>query len=112
MDTNRVRAYAGGDSVVSKEKGGKFSLFSGSVTGENIEVVRFLFFFSFFPQTQLVFCVLVFDLGATAERSLEDCSKMAFFVLASRFVLHCHHQNFGKERQNDSGVDTRRGSRG
>jgi len=39
MDGNRVKAYAGGDARMSKEKGFKFSMFSGSVTGENIEVI-------------------------------------------------------------------------
>jgi len=38
VEPNRVRAYAGGDATVSREKGGKFSLFGGSVQGENIEV--------------------------------------------------------------------------
>jgi len=38
VEPNRVRAYAGGDAIVSREKGGKFSLFGGSVEGENIDV--------------------------------------------------------------------------
>jgi len=38
VDSNRVKAYAGGDALVSREKGGKFSLFGGSVQGENLEV--------------------------------------------------------------------------
>jgi len=38
IDNARVKAYAGGDATVSREKGGKFRLFGGSVEGENIEV--------------------------------------------------------------------------
>jgi len=38
VETNRVKAYAGGDAIVSQEKGGKFRLFGGSVEGENVEV--------------------------------------------------------------------------
>jgi len=38
VDSNRVKAYAGGDAQVSREKGGKFALFGGSVVGENLEV--------------------------------------------------------------------------
>jgi len=38
VDSARVKAYAGGDATVSREKGGKFKLFGGSVEGENIEV--------------------------------------------------------------------------
>jgi len=38
-EINRVRAYAGGDAQIAAEKGSKFSLFSGAVTGENIEVI-------------------------------------------------------------------------
>lgn len=38
VDVNRVRAYAGSDAKISSEKGGTFSLFGGSVTGENLEV--------------------------------------------------------------------------
>jgi len=38
VEPNRVKAYAGGDSQISREKGGKFKLFSGSVEGENVEV--------------------------------------------------------------------------
>jgi len=38
IDNNRVKVYAGGDSIVSREKGGNFSLFGGSVQGQNIEV--------------------------------------------------------------------------
>jgi len=34
----RVKAYAGGDAIVSSEKGGKFKLFGGSVEGEIIEI--------------------------------------------------------------------------
>lgn len=36
----RVKAYAGGDAIVSREKGGTFKLFGGSVEGENLEVVK------------------------------------------------------------------------
>lgn len=38
MDENRVRAYAGGDARVSREPGGKFSLFGGAVQGELVEL--------------------------------------------------------------------------
>jgi len=38
VDPNRVKAFAGGDAVMNGEKGGKFSLFGNSVTGENVEV--------------------------------------------------------------------------
>lgn len=38
VDPARVRAYAGGDAIVSREKGGKFKLFGGSVEGENVQV--------------------------------------------------------------------------
>jgi activator of HSP90 ATPase len=38
IDNARVKAYAGGDASVSREKGGKFRLFGGSVEGENVEV--------------------------------------------------------------------------
>jgi len=38
VDSNHVKAYTGGDAIVSKEKGGKFKLFGGSVEGENVEV--------------------------------------------------------------------------
>jgi activator of HSP90 ATPase len=38
MDENRVRAYAGGDARVSREAGGKFSLFGGAVQGELVEL--------------------------------------------------------------------------
>lgn len=38
IDVNRVRAYAGGDAQVSRDKGGAFYLFGGSVQGQNIEV--------------------------------------------------------------------------
>jgi len=38
IDNARVKAYAGSDATVSREKGGKFRLFGGSVEGENIEV--------------------------------------------------------------------------
>jgi len=38
IETNRVKAYAGGDAQMSGEKGGKFSLFGGAVTGENVEI--------------------------------------------------------------------------
>lgn len=40
VDPARVRAYAGGDAIVSREKGGKFKLFGGSVEGENVQVVN------------------------------------------------------------------------
>lgn len=40
VEPNRVRAYAGGDAQVSREVGGKFKLFGGSVEGENLEVVK------------------------------------------------------------------------
>jgi activator of Hsp90 ATPase protein 1 len=33
-DANRVRAYAGGDAVMTTEVGGKFALFGGAVSGE------------------------------------------------------------------------------
>lgn len=36
----RVKAYAGGDAIVSREKGGTFKLFGRSVEGENLEVVK------------------------------------------------------------------------
>jgi activator of HSP90 ATPase len=39
-DIGRVRAFAGSDAEMSSEKGGKFRLFNGYVTGENIEVER------------------------------------------------------------------------
>jgi len=35
---NRVKAFAGGDAIISPEKGSKFRLFGGSVEGENLEV--------------------------------------------------------------------------
>jgi len=38
VEPARVKAYAGGDAIVSKEKGGKFKLFGGYVEGENLEV--------------------------------------------------------------------------
>eukprot|EP01118_Nematostelium_gracile_P010469 TRINITY_DN360_c0_g1_i1.p1 TRINITY_DN360_c0_g1~~TRINITY_DN360_c0_g1_i1.p1 ORF type:complete len:347 (-),score=90.34 TRINITY_DN360_c0_g1_i1:4-1044(-) len=38
IDVNRVRAYAGGDAQVSRDKGGAFFLFGGSVQGQNIEI--------------------------------------------------------------------------
>jgi len=38
VEPNRVKAYAGGDAQISGEKGGKFSLFGGAVTGENVEI--------------------------------------------------------------------------
>jgi len=38
IDSNRVKAYAGGDAIASREKGGKFKLFGGSVEGENVDV--------------------------------------------------------------------------
>jgi len=38
-EANRVKAYAGGDAQINAEKGGKFNLFSGVVSGENVEVV-------------------------------------------------------------------------
>jgi len=38
VDNARAKSFAGGDSIVSREKGGKFRLFGGSVEGENIEV--------------------------------------------------------------------------
>jgi activator of HSP90 ATPase len=38
IEPNRVKAYAGGDSNITGEKGGKFSLFGGAVQGE-IEVL-------------------------------------------------------------------------
>jgi activator of HSP90 ATPase len=41
VDPNRVKAYAGSDAQMSAEKGGKFKLFGGSVTGENVSVVRY-----------------------------------------------------------------------
>lgn len=37
-DPNRVRAYAGGDSQMTTDVGGKFSLFGGAVTGEIVSV--------------------------------------------------------------------------
>lgn len=37
-EPNRVKAYAGGDAEMNGEKGGKFKLFGGSVTGENVTV--------------------------------------------------------------------------
>jgi activator of HSP90 ATPase len=43
IEPNRVKAYAGGDAEMSGEKGGKFKLFGGSVTGENITVVKLPF---------------------------------------------------------------------
>jgi len=38
IDSNHVKAYSGGDAIVSREVGGKFKLFGGSVEGENVEV--------------------------------------------------------------------------
>jgi activator of HSP90 ATPase len=40
LDSNRVKAYAGADADISPEKGKKFKLFSGYVSGENVEVDR------------------------------------------------------------------------
>jgi len=40
LEPNRVKAYAGGDAEMKPEKGGKFKLFGGYVTGENVELER------------------------------------------------------------------------
>jgi activator of HSP90 ATPase len=42
IEPNRVRAYAGGDSTITGEKGGKFSLFGGAVQGEITELVGYV----------------------------------------------------------------------
>jgi len=38
VDPIRVRAYAGQDAIIAKEKGSKFRLFNGYIEGENTEV--------------------------------------------------------------------------
>ncbi|PRP89632.1 hypothetical protein PROFUN_00896 [Planoprotostelium fungivorum] len=40
VDINRVKAYAGGDAQMSAEVGGKFKLFGGYVSGENVQLER------------------------------------------------------------------------
>jgi len=40
IDPNRVKAYAGGDAEMKSEVGGKFKLFGGYVTGENVSLER------------------------------------------------------------------------
>ncbi|XP_064600359.1 activator of 90 kDa heat shock protein ATPase homolog 1-like [Liolophura sinensis] len=38
-DLQMVKAYCGGESTIEAEKGGRFSLFSGNITGEFVELV-------------------------------------------------------------------------
>jgi activator of HSP90 ATPase len=40
VDTNRVKAYAGGDTVMNPSVGGSFKLFGGAVHGEFLELVE------------------------------------------------------------------------
>jgi len=41
LDSGRIRGATASDCEISKEVGGKISLFSGAVTGENVELVPF-----------------------------------------------------------------------
>jgi len=41
LDTDRIRGATASDASMSKEVGGKFSMFSGSVEGENVALVPF-----------------------------------------------------------------------
>merc|ERR1719197_705122 len=41
LDTNRIRGCTASDATMSREVGGKFSMFSGAVDGENVELRPF-----------------------------------------------------------------------
>merc|ERR1719240_1397118 len=41
LDTDRIRGATASDASMSKEVGGKFSMFSGSVEGENVSLTPF-----------------------------------------------------------------------
>ena len=41
LDTNRIKGCTASDATMSREVGGKFSMFSGAVDGENVELRPF-----------------------------------------------------------------------
>jgi len=41
LDTNRIRGATASDASMSKEVGGKFMMFSGSVEGENVKLTPY-----------------------------------------------------------------------
>lgn len=90
MDTGRVCAFTGASAQISREKGGKFSMFGGSVEGEQIDFVCFHFLLT--HAHSIIHNIYFFIFYCLLDERKENRTKVAFQDVANWTLFESCHE--------------------